>query len=184
MTAATIEFAESNGGGETVYPASGSGSITNVNMGSNDSYQIVPATYPLPATGYSYEKYHRFRVPSGGAGTSTGIKNLTVWMSTNGLTSGVTLDANLKTSAYSARTYATPVNTDSSGTGGATITFPTSDPGANTPNLGIATALANTMDITSGLPKYSDYICSQITTSAATTGSATTVITYRYDEIG
>jgi hypothetical protein len=179
MTAATIELCESNGAGETIAPATGS--VANVNLGSDDSTEIVVATYPLPATGFSYEKFFRFRCRAGQAGTSTGIKNLTVWMSTNGLTTGVTVDSCLKTSAYSAQTYATPITTDSSK---ATVTFPTSDPGANTPNLGIATALANTMDITTGLPKYSDYMVVQATTSSATTGSATTVITFRYDEIG
>lgn len=172
---ANVTISESNGAGPTV-----TASVTNVNMGSTDAFQLVAATYPIAATGFSYEKWHRLAVASGDAGGSSGIRKFKVWASA-GLGTGCTHKTNARETTYGgAQTYNTPAATDRSATYGYTQTMPTSTP--TNANLGYGGTLDALMDLTSGLPKWSDYLVSQIATSGATTGTTVTM-NYQYDEI-
>jgi hypothetical protein len=175
MTAATTDLIESNGAGPT-----DTGSLTNVNAGSNDSYNIVTATYPIVAGTNSFEKWHRIKCTA--AGTSTSLNNWKVWLSTGSITANCTLKTNLRETSYGgAQSYAAPSATDRSATYGYTQTFPTTTPSAS--NLGYGGTLGAAMTISSGLPKYTDYIVMQLqTTGSANTGLTGGVITYQYDE--
>lgn len=156
--ALTIEICESNGAGETVTHA-----LTNCNFGASDSANLTRTSSRIAATAYSYEKYWRVHVSNIGGLTS--VSDIRIWKSYGTLGTGVTVDANLKTSSYSSSSYATPVNTDSSK---ATTTMPTSYPASA--NLGISGSLASTLTAAG----YSDYMVAQITTSGATGGEENT----------
>jgi len=167
---ATVTIAEFNTGDETETTA-----ITNTNMGSTDAPNLVATTYPITAGTRSYEKWQKFRVSD--AGGSSSIQNLKVWISA-ALGSGATLYTNANETTWTAETFATPVNSTSSV---AATPMPTSTPASA--NVGIGGNLGGVLDITSGLPKYSDYLVMQI---ALTAGAATgTVVTmnYQYDEV-
>lgn len=166
--AATVSIAESNGAGETV-----TASITNTNMGSNDSVNLNAVTYPLTPNTRSYAKYQRFNVTNMGGASSIG--NLKVWrtgsLGTGGTHSHVT---NARTSSYGgAATYAQPVNTAITG---ADQAMPTSEPG--TANLGIGGSLSGTLTGTG----YSDYLIHQLVTDASATAGSTSTMNYQYDE--
>ena len=177
MTAATTDLYESNGAGPTV-----TGALSNVNMGSQEAYNIVVATYPITAGNNSYEKWHR--IGCSAAGTSTALANFRVYAST-GFSANCTHKTNCRTTSYGgAQTYRTPVATDDSGSKGYTQTMPTSDPGG-TGNLGYGGTLGASMDITSGLTKYTDYCITQCqTTASANVGASGITMTYKYDETG
>lgn len=70
--AASIQWSESNTVSETVTDG-----ISNLNFGSNDSVNIVPATYPVIAGENSFQKYFRIKVGS----TFTEISNMLLWKS-------------------------------------------------------------------------------------------------------
>lgn len=172
MTSATVSISESNGLTPTV-----TASITNANMGSVESVNLDPVTYPCPATGYSYEKWQRLNVTA--MGTVSAIQNLRVYDSAS-LGTGATHKTNARTSSYGgAQTYDTtngPQNTDRSATYGYTQTMPTSIP--STANLGIGGSLSGSLTATG----YSDYLIHQIVTSGASAGTTVTM-TIAYDEV-
>ncbi len=166
--AATVEICESNGAGETI-----THSITNANMGSNDSAALNPVTYPITAGNRSYVKYQRVHVTA--MGGSSKIDNLRVWrtgsLGTGGTQTHVT---NARTSSYvGALTYATPT---ASAVTDVTQTMPSSEPGSA--NLGIAGSLSGSLTATG----YSDYLGHQITTDSSATAGSTTTMNYEYDE--
>lgn len=165
---ATVEICESNGAGETV-----THNITNTNMGSNDSANLTPATYPIVAGNRSYAKYQRFHVTA--MGGSSKIDNLKVWrtgsLGTGGTHAHVT---NARTTSYAgAPTYAQPV---ASAITGADQTMPTSEPASQ--NLGIGGSLTGDLTGTG----YSDYLIHQITTDSSATAGSTSTMNYQYDE--
>ncbi len=168
--AATVTIDESNGAGETQ-----SADIANINYGSNDSSGLTPATYPITRGNNSYEKYIRLHVTS--MGTSTKIDNIQIWKSAGTISFGTggSLKVYLKTSAYTAVSYAAPVATVSTK---ATEAVPTADPGAA--NLGIGGVLTGNLSAAG----YSDYFCSQVqTASDAPVGPhAQLTWTFQYDE--
>lgn len=170
MAEATVEIDESNTVGETQ-----STNIANINYGSTDASALTPATHPITRGENSYEKFIRLHVTT--LGTSTKVDNIQVWKSAGALSLGTggSLKVYLKTAAYTAVTFATPVATASSK---ATEAVPTSDPGAA--NLGIATSLTGSLTAAG----YSDYFCSQIQTAAdAPIGAAAQLTwTIQYDE--
>jgi hypothetical protein len=166
--AATVQPYEANTGGETKHD-----NIGNINFGSNDSYEIVPATYPISFTNsgtyYSYEKYIGLKI----SGTYTKVDNLQWWMATSPST-GVSL--------YSSNTantvFAAPVMTVSSK---ATNACPTSDPG--TANIGIGGAFGG--NSASSATTYSNYVCLQLRINGPTAspGDMTQLtFTFQYDE--
>lgn len=168
--AATVVVSESNSAGETK-----TSDPTNVNMGSNDSYNIVTATYPITAGTNSFEKWHQISVTA--MGGSTNVQNIRVWASAT-LGTGVTHKTNARTAAYDgAQTYNTPSATDRSATYKYSQTMPTSEPG--TANLGIAGTLAGTLTAAG----FSDYHVSQLQTTGSATAGTSVTMSYKYDEI-
>lgn len=173
--AATVTIAETNGA--TVV----TNSVGKSDMGSTDAHDLDPIAYPITAGNYSYEKYQRFCVASGGAGGSSAIKNLNVWM-TGTLSGSDTMKGNAQTGGgYANDAFAAPVQTISSK---ADVAFPTSAPGG-TGNLGCGGALGTALDITGGpaTDKFSDYLVMQLKTDSGTTVGATVVIHYQWDEV-
>ena len=165
--AATIEIDEANGAGETLTHG-----ISNSNWGSNDSVNLVAATYPIIPGQNSYEKWQKFHVTA--MGGSTKINNLRVWRTT-ALGGSAVHKTNARTSSYGgAEVFATPTNSTSSV---ATQTMPTSEPASA--NLGIGGSLTGSLTATGS----SDYLVHQIQTNAADTVGATTTMHYEYDEI-
>lgn len=168
---ATVELCESNNGEAITH------NISNINYGSDDSPNLVPATYPItrgdtPA-GCSYEKYVRLHVTA--MGGSNAIDNIQIWLSNlgGGWMTGEHCQTNLKTGGYSAETYASPSQTcfdDQS--------CPEADPGAA--NLGCGGSLAGQITAAG----YSDYWKSQEHTTVATEpGDVNTKTwTIQYDE--
>ena len=96
--AVIVEWSESNGVGKV-----NTDGITNVNFGSNDSYNLVHATYPIVAGNNSFSKY--LRVKFTGSGWTT-ISNMKFWKSLGALGVGETIKAVANIA------YATPSATD------------------------------------------------------------------------
>lgn len=152
--AATFEWSESNGAGETVTDG-----ISNANFGSVDSPNITPASNPIAAGDNSFEKWLRGHF----TGSYTSITNLRLWKSAGTYVTGEDIKAAVN------GTYATP--TDSTSVV-ATVTIPTTE----------GTALAPTAPGAS--PDYSGYMTLQMNTTASTPpGSVNTkTFTLKYDE--
>lgn len=114
--ATTFSWKELNG-------ASGSQSentATNMNLGNNDSVNLVPATYPIAANANSYAKY----IMGYWEGDFTQISNVKFWKSAGAYVTGETI------SMSGAVLYATPDTADHSSDG---IISPTQPDGANVP---------------------------------------------------
>lgn len=165
--AATVEIDEANGAGETL-----THNITNSNMGSNDSVNLVAATYPVVPGANTYEKFQKIHVTAMGGSSSIG--NLKIWRTT--ALGGVAVHlSNARTAAYGgAAVYGTPVATASAI---ATQTMPTSEPASA--NLGIGGSLSGSL---AGIGS-SDYLVSQIQTNAADTAGASTTQHFQWDEV-
>lgn len=165
--AATVSIAESNGAGETV-----TASITNTNMGSSDSVNLNPVTYPIIPGARTYAKYQRFNVTN--MGGSSAIQTLKVWR-TGALGGSATHVTNAgEGAAYSHKTYVTPAVTAIADVDN---TMPTAEPtGAN---LGIGTSLAGVLSDVG----YSDYLVHQIITDAGDVAGSTSTLSFQYDEI-
>jgi len=173
-TLATVEICESNTSSETI-----THNITNLNIGSNDSANLTPATYPLSPSTRSYEKWVRFHV-SANPDTNT-LDNWKVWISTgSNPQSNVTFRTNCTETGYGgAQTYDTtsgPQNTDRESTYDYDHDAPTSEPTG--PNLGEGGVLGDPITTTG----YTDYCIIQgVVGSAATEGDSVTW-TFAYDE--
>lgn len=169
MPAATVEISESNTVSETVTDG-----ISNINLGNNDSANLVTATYPITAGANSYEKWVRFHVSA--MGSATKVDNLRVYApgATFPVSVGTYLLTSATTSGYSAPTFATPVTTTSSS---ATNNIATSAPGSA--NLGIGGSLSGSF----AAPGYSDYCVLQLQTNASDTASSSVTVRFRYDEV-
>ena len=175
---ATVELAETNGPSassvETV-------DIANVNFGSDDSAEIVPATHPITAKtdGHAFEKWLRLYVSD--MGTSSQLDNLKIWLSNlgGGWKTGEGLSTSMRTSGYAAKSYPTagPVETNSPD---ADQVMPESEPSG--PNLGISGSLSG--QITSA-PNYSDWCVLQLDVTASTPAGSVNqkTITFQYDEM-
>lgn len=174
----TAVLAETNG-------ASGSSTqtldLSNVNFGSVDSAELVPADNPLTAGAdkHSFEKWLRLYVSD--MGTSSQLDNVKMWLSDNG--SGWELEegmsTNLITSGYSAKSYPSggPVETDSPD---ASVAMPESEP--LSANVGIAGSLGG---ILTTAPNYSDWIVLQLDVGVTTPAGAVQAktITIQWDEM-
>ncbi len=152
--AATFEFRESNGVGETV-----TNGISNANFGSVDSPNITPATNPVAAGDNSFEKWIRGYF----SGSFTSVANLRFWKSAGAYVTGEDIKASVDDS------YATPVATTSIL---ATVTIPTVEGSALAP----AAPSVN--------PDYSGYMTTQLQTTVATPPGAVNqkTFTLKYDE--
>jgi len=163
---ATVEICESNTVGETV-----THNVSNLNYGSADVPNLVVATYPITVGANSYLKYDRVHVTA--MGGSNVIDNIQIWKSAGAYVTGEGIQTNLETSAYTAESFATPVQT--------TYThnvMPTADPAAA--NLGIAGSLTGTLTATG----YSDYWKHQLQSTGSTPPGSANQKTFsiQYDE--
>ena len=152
--AATFEFSESNGAGETV-----TNGISNINFGAIDATGITPSANPIAAGDNSFEKWMRGRY----SGTFTTISNLRFFKSAGSFVTGEYINAAVDAS------YATPTASTSAV---ATVTVPTTEGTALTPAA------------PSGNPDFSGYITMQLSTTLSTPPGAvnTKTFTLKYDE--
>lgn len=158
--AASIQWSESNGAGESVTDG-----ISNLNFGSTDAVNIVVASYPVTAGGYSYEKNIRLKF----GGTFTEISNMKLWKSAGVYVTDEDIHADVVAS------YVQPVATVSSR---AITTIPTS--------VGTAiTVLAANGSATIVAAGYTRYICFQLQTSVSTPSGSVNqkTITMQWDEV-
>ena len=167
--AATFAWSQSNGAGETI-----TDSIGSINMGSNDSANLVPETYPITAGNNSYEVYVRGKF----TGTYTKVDNLQFWKSAGAYQTGETI---FWTGSVQEGSYATPTASASSVAVGS---IPTADPG--TANVSIGGSLSGSL-FSSGAGdtgSYTDYIVMQTETTSSTPAGATNIKTFtiQWDE--
>ena len=156
---ATHEFSESNLVGEVVHDG-----IANLNLGSNDSYELNTTTYPITRGQSSFEKYLRCKFSD----TFTEISNMKFWRSdVLGYKTGETLKAAANVA------FATP-----SATPNADSDIPLNE-GAS---LAIQSA-AGTTTITA--PGYTNYIRLQLRTTGSTPAGSVfqKTLTFQYDEV-
>ena len=164
--AATVEIDEANGAGETL-----THNITNSNMGSVDSVNLVAADNPITPGNRSYVKYQKIHVTA--MGGSSKIDNLKIWRTT-ALGGSATHVTNARTAGYvGALTYATPT---ASAVTDVTQAMPTSEPGSA--NLGIGGSLSGSLTGTGS----SDYLGHQIITDSGDVAGASCTMHYQYDE--
>ena len=152
MVVATVVISESNGAGETV-----TDNISNVNFGSVDAPNLSYADNPVVAGTPSFEKWLRIKLVN--PNDSNKIDNFQVYMTPAPSVAGVSYKTNLKTAPLNQNAYSTPTNAVSTV---ATLTMPTSDPGAE--NIGVGGGSGGLSTANS----YSDYIVLQIQTTSST----------------
>lgn len=175
---ATVVLSETNGPSASQVEAT---DISNINMGSDGSAELVPATHPVTAQtdGHAFEKWIRFYVTA--MGGSSQIDNLKVWLNNlgGGWKTGEGMSCTLRESGYVQPTYNTggPIETDSVD---ADQVMPETEPSG--PNHGIGGVLAGT--ITSA-PTYSDYMVIQLDVTAGTPAGAvnTKTFVFQWDEM-
>ena len=158
--AATFEWSEANGSGETV-----TDSISNINFGDTDAANLTPATYPIVAGNNSYEKNIKAKFSS----TFTEISNMKFWKSSGGYGTGEAIKADAVTS------YVQPVKTTSSR---AVTAIPTTE---GTAIAVLAASGASTITA----PGYTRYVCIQLQTTVSTPAGAVAQkeFTFQYDEV-
>jgi hypothetical protein len=162
--AATFNWAQSNGVGETATDLGASGNLFNFKT-NDDATAANYSTNPITAGLASMEVYLRGHF----TGTFNKIDNLQFWQSTAfSPATGLAIKA-----AMNNVTYATP-----SVTANADSAIPTSDPA--TANVSIGGSLSGYLDAAG----YSDYIRLQLqtTTSANPGDTSLAVFTLQYDE--
>jgi len=105
--------------------------VANLNMGSNDSYELVPATYPITAGENSYEKWEKLRFTT----IDNKVDNYKTWISGGTVHAEGSLKTNCNESSMSSETYAQPTTTTSTI---AVNEYPTTEPsGSNISNGGV-----------------------------------------------
>ncbi len=161
--AATFVFSESNGVGEVVQD-----DIANINFGSNDSYNIVPGTYPITRGENAYSKYVRGKF----SGVFTEISNMKFWKSAGVYVTGETIKASANA------TYDTPSQTD---TGDSDI--PTSEGSALSLNSAEGESVIEYG--ASGVSGYTGYLRLQLQSTGSTPPGAVNQkeFTLQYDEL-
>lgn len=169
---ATVEIDESNGATETLTHA-----ITQSNYGAVDAANLNATTNPLIPGDNAFEKWQRLHITA--MGGSAVVRNLRYFGTApaantthnfNGHTVQGTYDgANHKQTAY-AQAAVTATRTPE--------TVPVVAPA--TANIGFAGSLLGEI---SAAPAFSDYIVSQVRTTASATAGTTLTITFRYDEV-
>lgn len=159
---ATHAFVESNGVGEVeTNPAN------NINFGSNDSANLVPATYKIVRGQNSYSKYIRALF----TGTWTEISNIKFWKSLGNYVTDETIKASANTA------YATPSQT---GTGDSNIPLTEGTALALNSAEGAATIVYGA----SGVSGYTKYVRLQLQTTISTPIGVVNqkTFTMQYDE--
>jgi len=159
--AGTFGWRELNGASSTV------STPTDLNLGSDDSTDLVATTYPITAGGNSYEKY----VVGNFTGTFTKIDNIKFWKSAGAYVTGETMDWRGTTGAYTQ-----PVNTTSAV---AITAIPTSEPAVA--NVGIGGATTGNFSA-AGTTNYI-VMQSHVSTAASAGATNTKTFTFQYDEV-
>jgi len=156
-------WSESNGSGEVVTDG-----IANINFGSNDSYNLAPASYLITAGANSFKKYIRCKFTS----TYTEISNMKFWKSAGALGTGEVI-----TAAANA-TFATP----SAGASGDSA-IPTTEGTALA--LNSAEGAATIVYGGSGVSGYTGYLRLQLQTTESTPAGAVAqkTLTFQFDEV-
>lgn len=162
--AATFNWAQSNGAGETVTDLGSSGNLFNF-KNSDSATAADYSSNPITAGNSSYGVYIRGHF----TGTFNKIENLQFWQST-AFSPSTGLQVTFKGHTTS---YATPSATDNGNS-----SVPTSDPA--TANVDFGGSLAGNITAAG----YSDYIVLQLdtTSSAAAGDTSLAVFTLQYDE--
>ena len=148
---------------------------TNANLGSTNSADLAPSTYPITAGTYSYSKWLAGRW----TGSFTRIENLQFWMSSSGTgyVSGEEIRFSGTDGTYAGTdTYATPTtNLDAQ----VDNVIATADPA--TANIGIGGSLTGSLTGTG----YSDYVVIQASITSGASAGATQQKQFRlqYDEV-
>ncbi len=174
--AATVDITETNGPSVSSVDTT---DISNLNFGSDDSAQLVPASEPITAKadGHAFEKWVRFRVSA--LGGSTQLDNLKVWKSAGAYKTDEGISTNMRISGYSLSSYPSggPIETDSIE---ADQVMPVAEPG--TANLGIGGSLSGI--ITTASPTFSDFAVIQLDITENTPAGSlnTKTFTFQYDE--
>jgi hypothetical protein len=162
--AATFNWAQSNGAGETATDLGASGNLFNFKT-NDDATAANYSSNPITAGNCSMEVYLRGHF----TGTFNKIENLQFWMSTDfSPNTGLSV-----TFAGNNHAYGTPSVNDNSHSA-----VPTSDPA--TANVSIGGSLSGNL----AAAGYSDYIVLQLktTTSAAPGDTSLAIFTLQYDE--
>jgi len=159
--AATFEWSESNTVGEVVHD-----NISNLNMGSNDSYEIVPATYPIVGGENAFEKYVRGKF----TGTFTEITNMKFWKSGGTYKTAEVIKAEENVAYIQPTTSASTV---------ATTNIPVDS--SNALVIEESGGTTGTMTATG----YTKYICVQLQTGGTTPAGDLNQkeFTFQYDEV-
>jgi hypothetical protein len=147
---ATFAFSESNGAGQVVHDG-----IANINFGSNDSYDLVPATYPITRGTNSFCKYIRGKF----TGSWTEISNMKFWKSNGEYKTDESISAGFNV------TYATPTQDDQRVTGIGDTAVPTSEPSQNVNSFEGASTIVYGA---TGVSGYTGYIRLQTQTLVTT----------------
>lgn len=163
---ASVQINEYNTSGETK-----SANITNTNMGSVDSANLDPVAQPVDPGDNTFEKYQTFEITN--MGGSSLIDTLRVWRD-GALSGSAEHKTNAKTTEYSAATFATPTDAESSV---ALEEMPDSSPA--TPNLGIGGDLEGGFEAVG----ESDLLVHQIQTDETDTAGSTTTLKFSYREV-
>ena len=151
---------------------------TNLNLGSTNSTDLVPSTYPITAGTRSYSKW----VVGNWSGSFTRIENLQLWCSNSngGYVTGETIWFSGTTSSYGGTdTYVTPTTAEDAQADQALVF---SDPGAAaSANIGIGGSLTGSLTATGN----SDFIVIQasITDTAGPGATNQKEFTLSYDEV-
>lgn len=148
--AASVTFSEYNGAGSTR-----SADISTMNFGSTDASDLTPASYPIQAGSYSYEKY--FKVDFGG--TFNYVGSLFWYKSAGAYQTDEVI--NCTGSQTAAITYATPTDSASSK---ATAPIGTSLPSTMTIQLGENDSVTGSLTAAGS----TNYFVMQTETSAST----------------
>ena len=170
--AATITIEESNGIGET-----NTANVTNINFGSTDSPNLVPATYPIVAGAKSFEKWIKMAFLGGGYNK---VDNLKVWLSAGVLDAEEDIKTNAGVIGNVQPTYSAPENNRTVPI--VTVDIPETLPA--TSNVGINGAYDDATGLTPAGITKSDYLLLQLqTTSSLAAGNVSQkTFTFQYDE--
>jgi hypothetical protein len=161
--AATFVFSERNGAGEVV-----TDDIANANMGSVDSVELVPASYPITRGDNSFCKY----ISGKFTGVWTQISNLKFWKSAGALVTGETIKASAN-AVYAQPSQVDTGDSDIPTTEGTALSLNSAE-GAATIDYGV-----------SGVSGYTGNVRLQTQTTVGSPAGATNQKKYilQYDEI-
>ena len=156
--AASFQFSEANTVSETVTDG-----ISNLNFGSNDSANLVTATYPISKGQNSFSKYLKAHF----YGTFTTISNMLFWKSAGTYVTGESIVA-----AANA-TFSTPSQTA------------TGDSAIPTTSGTALTIQSSGGNATITAPGYTKYIRLQLQTTGSSPAGAVNqkTFTFQYDEV-